>query len=43
MSKNLDINFLMWYTINEIRFKANNNILKGQTLLNFALNTIHKR
>ena len=43
MSIIFDIKFFMWYTINEIRFKVNNNISKGQTLLNFTLNTIHKR
>lgn len=42
MSKNLDINFFMWYTINRNIFTADN-IKLGQTLLNLALNTIFKR
>ena len=43
MSKNLDINFFMWYNISRNKFKANDNIKLGQTLLNFTLNTIFKR
>lgn len=30
MSKNLDINFFMWYNISRNKFKANNNILKDK-------------
>ncbi len=40
MSKNLDINFFMWYTIGRNKLKVNDNINLGQTLLNFTLNKL---